>query len=267
MEIRATAGPRVKVDWVIIDRPQTGGRFPDAEGWISVRRTTMTDVTVPRRTFKPFFDVATTFRRCHFDRTRFRTGMFGANDPEDGQSLYVDCHFDRVRIDAGMQLGDVRFERCRFTDVKIAGWRGQKAEFVDCTFTGTLRDCWFQGSQARVMYSPTRTANLFTGNDFSGADLRMCQFDGGITIGEQRWPPDDDYVIFRELPTRIEAARRMVARWPDDRTRERALSLLRIFGTRMHEQDEHLYRRSDFMDDLPEARDALFDVLAGHAST
>jgi hypothetical protein len=162
-------------------------------------------------------------------------------------------------------LDNSRFERCTFTNVRIRGWEGFTAEFVDCVFSGELRDCWFTGSTQPAVdrwTSVSRTRNEFRGNDFRDAKLINCTFDFGIDIAAQRWPTDPDYVVLDRFHERVRFARSVIARWPDDTSRETALKILAIMcGRGMTDQDSAFLRPKDWLRTLPAVRAELFRLL------
>jgi hypothetical protein len=180
---------------------------------------------------------------------------------EDPQTRFLDCTFDRARFGPDVRLYDARFERCHFTNVKLRGWRSFHAEFVDCIFTGQLRDCWFTGMTKQALY-PKRDRNEFRGNDFRAATLISCQFDYGIDVHAQTWPSAPEYVVLDRFHERVTKTRAAVASWTDDQARENALGVLRLMADKgMDSQDAQILRREDWLTWAPVVRDRLFELL------
>jgi len=238
-----------------------GGAFSPRDASVVISRASFTDVEIHRRAFDQFIVIGASFAGCRFRSTTFRNGSFGELRQGTPQSRYVDCTFEDVRIQRGMWPDNARFEHCRFLDSMITGWRASHAEFIDCTFTGQLRDCWFMGTTARAMY-PQREQNEFKGNDFSGADIVASQFDYGIDVMAQEWPSGPRYVILDQLHARVAAARAAISRWPDDEDREYALLNLNVLSDEgMANQDAQIVRRDEWMPAKPHLRDLFFQLL------
>jgi hypothetical protein len=108
----------------------------------------------------------------------FRTGMKG------DQAVFRDCGFSASKL----ELGNARFERCTFENVRLPAGVGL-AEFVDCSFRGELEGVRFEGSPPAAD-AFGRVTNEFRGNDFSGALMPGCAF-RHVNLGAQRWPADD----------------------------------------------------------------------------
>lgn len=261
VRVTVTQGPAIRS--TTVSGELVGERFPPHEDWVNVQGARLTDIDFTKHTFNPFHAIGSTFVRCGFRGTNFRTGSFGGLQDGIPQSRYIDCDFDGTRFGRDMQLGNARFERCSFAGVKIRGWRSYHAEFIDCDFAGELRDCWFTGSTALAGFAQ-RDENEFRNNDFSRAALVQCQFDYGIDPHAQRWPDDPDYLILDRVHDRVRAARAVVSRWPNDLEREAALRRLSDMTARgMLHQDVAVIRRSELLSWMPEVRDELLGLLIG----
>src|SRR5207237_10476027 len=88
------------------------------------------------------------------------------------QSILGECGFDGADLH-GVRPGQARFESCNFARTNIDGWISACAEFVDCTFSGPIRNVTFHGKpwgHAAERIDPVRAANAFTGNAVNNAD-------------------------------------------------------------------------------------------------
>ena len=162
------------------------------------------------------------FERCRFDgvKTEF---CFGSGQR---MSEYLDCTFDRSRI-TSTNPGRARFIRCSFRDVRLRKSLFNHAEFLDCVFTGRLREINFN---ARLSLDDKaelgRTYNRYERNDFSGARLKGVAFKGGVNLLDQRLPQEDGYLLVDDAEAVIPAAAAEVLTWPD--TAEKDAILLRL---------------------------------------
>jgi hypothetical protein len=111
-------------------------------------------------------------------------------------------------------------------EVRIEPPREDRADFMDCTFVGTVSSAKFYRLAQHADGGPRH--NTFTGNDFSRARLRRVEFRGGIDLGTCRLPEGLEYIHIEDFPAKAEQARVALASWPDGE-RERAESLLRLY--------------------------------------
>ena len=211
------------------------------------------------------------FRGCDFRGARLKDNVTMSFSP---QSVYRDCTFDRADMvgpRVGMfSLGVARFERCSFRRTRISSWFSFSAEFVDCTFEGTLKSCTFHGRTPDGMggghLTPRADVNEFHGNDFSAADLVGCAFTGGVDMGAQRWPDDPDYVWIRDAPAAIRRARATVEDViADPEQRHEAQVTLKVMGRHAEDGQAELYvRRSELARHCtPETVEVLVAALTG----
>lgn len=134
------------------------------------------------------------FDSCDFSGLhlrQFNAGMY------PNPSHYRDCTFDGARIN-GPLMGWARFERCEFTNVRLYKWLSHSVSFVDCTFSGVLREMVFFGSDEDE-------SNDFHGNDFSRCDLLGVGYQGGADILAQRLPAGPDYLAVPDLAAAVES--------------------------------------------------------------
>ena len=157
-----------------------------------------------------------------------------------GGSTFVDCRFERARI---ADFGDVRMERCQFIDADLNGWFAQRADIVDCRFSGRLEKVVFFGRDSHG------NRNEFRGNDFRNAELIDVGFRRGIDLRAQALPDGPEYLRLDRVERRRRKARRQVSRWRDEGERRLALAIIDGIAVPHHGQREILIRR-DMFDDL-----------------
>jgi hypothetical protein len=70
----------------------------------------------------------------------------------------------------GVDPGNATFEGCTFSYCAFNHFSPTHADFINCTFLGTITSAMFWGETPIRTPEPRR--NAFTGNDFTGAKLR-----------------------------------------------------------------------------------------------
>lgn len=219
----------------------TGGPFVKLEGAIAE------GVDFSRRRFEDFATEGSTLVDCDFSRCRFEGGYLD----DARQSIFRRCRFDRSAM-RPLLFGPSRFESCSFEGMKLADWRPESAEFVDCRFSGRFDGVIFSAipqppNDRPERMIPWRTRNEFRGNDFSRADLRFPDFRWGVDVTANTWPSGPDYLYLERWQERLERALAAVARWEEDDLRERALWWLRMERRDGREfQQEILFRPADW---------------------
>jgi hypothetical protein len=262
VEVRVVPGTPADVPRLWYTHDLRDVRLAEADGKeVDFENVTVERVDFSRLKINAFTSSGSRFVDCDFSRTRFELAGGFSYDPP---STFVGCRFERSDLRAMFLLNSTRFERCAFVNARIVGWKSYCAEFVDCTFEGKIVRSRFCGRPSGP-YSCARTAgrerNEFRGNDFSRAELIDTEFTYGIDIDAQRWPDHPVYVRFERWMERVHRARAVIARWPDDRERERALEILDILhGLGMEEQAVAFMRR-DTLRGHPEIRDRVFALL------
>jgi uncharacterized protein YjbI with pentapeptide repeats len=98
------------------------------------------------------------------------------------------CTFERVqfRIRGGFDVGQARFEDCLFRHCRFHEHFSHCADYVNCTFEGTISMAVFFGRDTGDWCRGKR--NEFRGNDFRKAKLQSVDFRKGIRVDEQLWP-------------------------------------------------------------------------------
>jgi len=200
-----------------------------------------------------------TFRACDFSRMRIGAGTMGA----DARTAYIECHFDRARL-AGVDALFARFERCSFDHADLKQFSAVNAEFVDCHFAGRVESVGFAGAPDPNLahwIREVRTKSEFRGNDFTQAELIDCTFGRGVDLSAQKLPESNAYIRLDRIRERIPRTRAKVSTWQDDRAREEALLMLRLYEMGSGTQDE-LFARRDDMKMPPQIRDRVWELLS-----
>jgi hypothetical protein len=220
-------------------------------------RQTRLDLT--RLTFDVMYCEGGAFADCDFSETIIRSGLMAGRK----QTTYLRCKFDEADL-RGVLPGQARFERCSFERTRIDGWRSTASEFVDCRFTGRIRDCQFwgrpQGQYAQsARLNPPRSANEFRDNDFSLAEMVDVEFLGGLDIDAQKWP-SEGYVVVRNLADRVARAAKTVRDRPASAENRQLQAVLSVLGSsKFADQKDLLVGRYDVISGA--AADHLWALL------
>lgn len=217
-------------------------------------------VSFHKMRFKTFLARDCAFSECDFRQVR---SVWGSDFSTVPQSVYRDCRFDGADL-RNFDPGVARFEHCSFVGARLDGWRATAGEFIDCEFSGPIRNVKFFGRPYGVLADHLqRTVNEFRGNDFRLAELVGTDFAMGIDIGAQCWPEDTAYIRLDRMSERIRHVRADVVRWSDLEARQDALSMLDILLQDVQDgQDELFARRSNLGREYPEVRECVWDRLA-----
>jgi uncharacterized protein YjbI with pentapeptide repeats len=183
------------------------------------------------------------FVDCDLSRISSRTGGSLGYFPG---ATYLNCRFDGADL-RRILPGIGRFERCKFTNVRIRDWTADDASFVDCVFTGRIERSMFYGR--RIFKYPDEHSlpppNEFRGNDFTKADLIDVSFRGGADLSQQRMPQGPQFLVLDRWPERVDRARRSIARWQPGSTQREALNVLDIYWNGDEYQQWGWIRRDD----------------------
>jgi uncharacterized protein YjbI with pentapeptide repeats len=150
------------------------------------------------------------------------------------RSTYRNCTFDHVDFGirgGGAHPGDARFESCTFKHCAFRHFHADQADFVDCTFLGTITSAWFCG-YAKPAAGEQRH-NTFSGNDLTRAKLRRVEF-RGVDLRSSRLPDGPEYLRIDDFRAKARQVRSILAGWPDAQ-REKAEWLLRLYEERWSE--------------------------------
>lgn len=237
-----------------------GGRFTVAPEGVIFRGASVTGVDFSELTIAHLQVEQSSFVDCDLSRTRVANGNLGLASPA---STYVRCRFDEADL-RGVRPGAARFEGCRFDGARLDKWFCFTSEFVDCHFSGTLREVVFSGRP----FPPERAEDLgrernaFHGNDFRTAELIGVSFVGGVDVEAQLMPTGDAYVRVPQAQARIAAVRRDLAGWTDEAARASAALMLEHYSTRGYEDQDTIFTRRDVPRTVPtDVRDRIWAML------
>ena len=196
--------------------------------------------------FHSFLTERCKFFDCDFSKVQVEWLPFG-----DGGSLFRGCSFEGASIG---DFGDVRLERCDFTDANLEGWFTWEADLIECRFAGRLREVVFNGRNVEGSRQ-----NEFVGNDFREADLDGVAFRLGIDLDAQLLPEGPEYLRIRDLPSSVEQARDQVRRWskPD---REQGLQMLQLIET-VYSGEPDVFTKRAFLLEMSDSREVGKRVL------
>lgn len=176
------------------------------------------------RKLKGFSSHGCKFESCRFEKMRIESGGFGSGRVV---SEYIDCSFDGSRI-SKMAGGYARFVRCSFRNVDLRDWFCFAVEMIDCTFSGKMKGCVFNGTpRAEEQAVVRRKHNEFHGNDFSGLRLDGVSFRTGIDLSKQTLPTAPDYLYVPDAEAAVRQVRAEVITWRDLGMREQAMATIR----------------------------------------
>jgi hypothetical protein len=161
-------------------------------------------------------------------------------------SEFIDCVFDSARL-VGVG-GRSRFVRCSFRDLHGSDWIFNRAELIDCTFTGRLRKAIFSGAVPQQFREDLgRERNEFRGNDFAGIELIDVTFRAGIDLTAQRLPSGPQYLYLPDAAKVVDRARNEAGNWPESEDRKTAIAILDgLVGEVKGGQQQLLLRRDDY---------------------
>ncbi|HET8567957.1 MAG TPA: hypothetical protein VFM93_03100 [Candidatus Limnocylindria bacterium] len=231
-------------------------------GQIVLERGTIEGVDFHKAAFEQITPTACLFVDCDFSGLVFDAryaALFGSRM----QSVFRSCRFDGADLRKSGP-GQSRFEGCSFDEAMLDGWTSLAGEFIDCTFSGTIRKAKFHGRPHGALASalaPARTQNEFRGNDLSRVRLVDTSFVHGIAFDGQRWPEGGEERL-DHIQQRLERARLEVMRQSAE-ARAPAVALLMHLGSVYGEQRELLRAQYDGSTSTvpPELRSSVWALL------
>lgn len=185
---------------VTVTESRRGGRWPDRGRFVIFRDATIEDVDFSGMQFHQFASHGSRFIACDFSQSYLGGGALSGRD----QTVFRECTFDDASVDE-VSFGTARFERCSFERVRFVDQLLLAAEFVECVFSGVIRQTVFSGSPRIWTTTTNRLRNEFRDNDFSRADIRDIRLLGGFDCSVQLWP--ESIVVVVDAQRRISVAR------------------------------------------------------------
>lgn len=229
-------------------------------GTLKVENAILYDVDFSGYRFHEFSVMsAAEFVRCDFSDCHFEETLFS---PSEG-AQYRGCRFDRAYFEPA-NPGPARFESCVFREVFMSEWFCTVADFVECTFSGTIEHSKFFGRP----FGPwaenlgrRKVRNEFRKNDFSRANLIDTAFVMGIDLAQQNLP-SDGYLLLNRMSERTARTLAAITRWTNLAERAQALRFLQGFRDDAAEGQEQAFIRPDDYTGAPrEIRDRVLDLL------
>ncbi|QKE85246.1 hypothetical protein [Arthrobacter sp. NEB 688] len=171
--------------------------------------------------------VESSFEDCQF------VGLTGEAKFGSGvqQTVFRGCLFADSDI-RSVTPGNVLFEDCRFDAVRISRFISGAAEFVRCSFSGTIEEAVLSAQpSAWEAQAFGRSRNRVTGNDLRECRLSGVGFRRGVDLSDQRFPPPSHCFVLEvaqdlprlrtELPRLLDASQRREAEirvemWEED---------------------------------------------------
>ena len=193
------------------------------------------------RKLSQFCTIGCRLEGCRFMKVRIEDSQFGSGRE---MSEFVECIFDGARL-VGVG-GRSRFVRCSFRDIDASNWIFNRAELIDCTFSGRLRQAIFSGTVPQQFRADSgRERNEFRGNDFSGMDLVDVTFRAGIDLTQQRLPSGRKYVYLPDAGKIVDGARSDAATWPESKDQKTAMVILNALADEVKAGQKQLLLRPD----------------------
>lgn len=258
-EIQARdVGPGPGLRRIGIRKSQSGGRFEASpQDYPMFEGVRFESVDFGGTRFGSFYATDSTFSDCSFRDVDFQGGHFSGNP----QSVFRRCDFTGARL-LDIAPGHARFEECTFGQVLIREWFAACAEFVACTFSGSIETTKFFGAPVGPCAKPLkRKVNEFARNDFREANLRYVEFVHGIDLDTQLLPDSGLYIRLNDLHERIRRARARLQDW-DDAERQEALIVLEAISSGGMENQQDLFARRDDIPGIdPDLRDRIWALL------
>ncbi|HEX8525019.1 MAG TPA: hypothetical protein VF669_22400 [Tepidisphaeraceae bacterium] len=193
------------------------------------------------RKLMQFCTIGCRLERCRFAGACIEDAQFGAGRE---MSEYIECVFDSAQL-IGLG-GRCRFVGCSFRDIEGSNWIFNKAEVINCTFTGRLRKAIFSGTVPQQFQADLgRERNEFRGNDFSGIELIDVTFRAGIDLTKQRLPSGHQYLYLPNASDAVNRAKAEVVNWPDSKDRRTAVAILDGLAADVQSGQRQLLLRAD----------------------
>jgi len=188
-----------------------------------------------------------TFDDCDFSNMKLREFAFASGKKP---TRYSRCKFDGSRIQY-VHAGLARFESCSFLNVDITRLFTHAAEFVDCVFSGVLRESVFFGRVFENYREDTRrVVNEFSGNDFSAMRFIDVDFRQGVDLSRQRLPSGDDYLYLKDAAPKLSALRNKYLHHPASQRRSEVFQALELLEDAVRDGQADLFICRNVVDEI-----------------
>lgn len=199
------------------------------------------------------------FEECDFSEMRVPAMTFASGTEP---TRYVACKFDGSKIKA-VVVGQARFERCSFLNVDITGLFGHATEFVDCIFSGVLRNSVFFGRVFGNQAAYTsRRINEFRNNDFSAMTFVGVDFRHGVDLSQQRLPAGEQYLYLAAAAEKLSALRQKYLQQPSSTRRQEVFEFLQFPEEQLRDGQQSLFLSKDLWPSMkPRTIDEIWEEL------
>jgi uncharacterized protein YjbI with pentapeptide repeats len=158
-------------------------------------------------TFRDWRNWGVRYAECDFAGADLRNSKVGGADHQGKGMEYVNCRWSEGKLKDAFWSG-AAYRNCAFENVTLIDQQIKKCAFVECVFSGTLKDITFDGrdweSQKPWAIHPDAVVDC---------DFSACTFDGvkflGIDTRRLRLPPTG-YTV-----PHISAVARRAAEWTE----------------------------------------------------
>ena len=126
----------------------------------------------------------TRFSDCNFSRADLRNSNIGGASHQGKNMEYINCHWAEGKLKDAV-LSGAAYRNCFFENVTLAEEQIAECAFVNCTFSGTLKDIMFDGrkrdSESPWAVRPDAAVDCdfssctFEGVEFLGIDTRKLR--------------------------------------------------------------------------------------------
>ena len=134
-----------------------------------------------------FVAVESSFTNCSFENMKINDVCFGGGI---NQTKYIGCSFDNSSFSSNV-VGVARFEKCSFRNVKIKKMFCLEVDFIECVFSGEMKQGNFLG--AFTPLGGVSTTNEIINNDFAEMNIGDVGF-VDIDLRLQKFPKLDRLV-------------------------------------------------------------------------
>jgi len=139
-----------------------------------------------------FIAAESEFIDCSFEGMNIKDICFGAGIQK---TKYINCSFDNSTFSSNVP-GVARFEGCSFKNIKIKKFFCVDVEFVDCVFSGEIKQGNFLGVNKPLNGKPK--VNEYRNNDFSQLNLVDVGF-VSIDLTLQKFPKNDYLILITDM--------------------------------------------------------------------
>jgi hypothetical protein len=220
-------------------------------------RSTFTDTDFRRASMRDFVDRGNAYRHCDFSTSDLRHATIGF----DG-SKFTDCSFELTRLD-GTTFVRPRFVNCAFTGT-LRDVDFEASSFERCKFSGRIEGGWFRnGYQHPALiddFGPP-PINTMEKVDFEDAILWGVGFSGKVELSSVLLPRHGEHYFFDRWPDRIQT----VAQVDPNRPERPAIdAFLAVFGPSAKNQHQYIVYKGFLVSILgAEGAGHILGLLAG----